>query len=205
MHLPKLFRNLLLALGLGLTAASAQADPTLDFVFDAAGSSVTLTDQGQGFICFISNCGVEANLASGFGSSPVTVGTGDIINFDFLTFTGNGTGGAIYDIAATLAFTAPADASTTGTGGGSVLLLGGNITGGFLNWDNLPLTILLNQGSTVTIDFQDGLTLLAGNSVTSSASITGVNVVPLPATVLLLGLGMLAAGYVGTRRRAQHS
>ena len=179
---------------LALAATTAQA---ITFTVDAANSSVALTETGSGFVCGITNCGVSAELAAGFGGTTFDLNNVGVSNsFDFLTFTGAGTGGVAYDITATLAFDPP-NISTTGGGSGGALLFFGSIVGAILTWDDVPAKVILGDGSEVTVDFEGGIGLFLGNTVTTSASVTldKVSAVPLPASalMLLLGLGGLAA------------
>lgn len=192
---------LTLAVTMGLSALTAQAT-TIDFVVDLAGSSVTLTETGGGgFVCRLSNCGVEATLALTDGET-FTLGTGDVAEFDFLTFTGNGTTGLTprsFTVEAVLAFSSP-DLDVTGNGGGSAFLLLGNIVAGNLTWTSiLPAVWVAPNGSEVAFLFGGGSGLFFGSSVTTSASIIGTSIVPLPAGGLLL-LGALA-GLAALRRR----
>jgi hypothetical protein len=192
------------AMAAGLAAAPA-AEAGLLFTVDVGGSSVSLTDQaGGGAVCFFTNCGIEVALALDPLAPPsFDLDTGDVAAFDFLTFTADGTTGVIpriFDITATLAFVSPPGADTTGNGGGFGFFLGGFITAGNLTWSNVPQEILLADGSTISVDFQGGTGILLGHSFTTRASVTGINIVPEPAGLVLLGSGLLALG-VGLRRR----
>lgn len=186
----------------------AQADATtLPFEIDVANSSVTITEQnGGGIACFFTNCGIEANLAAGFGGS-FALGTGDTEVFDFIEWTVDGTAGIFgrtFEVEATLAFITPDGADTTATGDGRGFFIAGVIVGGVLDWDDndVPTTFQIPQGSTIEVDFQDGISILPlTDSVVTTAQVTGINIVPLPATLPLLataGLGLLLLG----RRRA---
>ncbi len=75
-------------------------------------------------------------------------------------------------------------------------MLFGNITAGVLTWTSVtPQNTTLPNGSEVAFDFQGGSGLFLGRSETSTASITGISIVPLPAGGLLLlsALGGIAA------------
>jgi hypothetical protein len=177
----------------------------MDFVVDLAGSSVTLTETGGGGItCWVSNCGVQADLALNDGQ-VFTIGTGDVAEFDFLTFTGDGTTGLTprrFDITAILAFSSP-NLEVTGVGDGAAFLLAGYILSGILTWTSIsPSDWTAPNGSLVGFSFEGGSGLFLGSSVTTSASITGTSIVPLPAGGLLLlgALGGLAA--LRRKRRA---
>lgn len=200
-----MFKSILGAAALSLSfimSMPAQAATMLDFEIDVANSSVQINQTGSGLVCFFTNCGIEASLASGLGGS-FSLEEGQSNTFDFLTFTGNGTGLSTYDVTATLAFVQPA-ASVTGNSSVAVAaLFNGSIVAGALIWDNLPQIVDVD-GNVFAVNFQGGLTLLDGQSVTTSATVKALEVapVPLPASALLLlgAVGGLAA--MRKRKRA---
>ncbi|MEM6480738.1 MAG: VPLPA-CTERM sorting domain-containing protein [Pseudomonadota bacterium] len=176
------------------------------FTVDAANSSVSLTETGSGFICSLTNCGVDVSLASGLsGTSFDLDNPGDVETFDFLTFGGRGVGLNTYDIEATLAFSSPILSITSG-GSGGVLVFGGSIAAGLLEWDDVPATVFLSDGSEITVDFEGGFDVFLGHSVTTTASLTLESVspsaVPLPASGLLLLGGFGGLALLRRRRRA---
>ena len=197
-----LFRNLKICVVALAAAIAAPAAYATTFTVDAANSSVTLTQTGTGFFCSLTNCGVEAQLASGLaGTSFDLSNVGDSNTFDFLTFTGSGTGGAIYDITATLAFDPPSF-SVTGGGSGGVAVFGGYIAAGALFWTDMPTTVVLADGSEVRVDYQGGIGFLLGTSTTTSASLTLESLpaaVPLPASGVLMMAGI--GGLFAMRRK----
>lgn len=204
----RIFSSLAAALALCVTAGFSAPEAkaaTMDFVVDLGGSSVTLTETGGGgFVCFLTNCGVQADLALTDGQT-FTLATGDVAEFDFLTFSGDGTTGfspRSFNISAVLAFSSPSLA-VTGNGNGSAFLLAGNIIAGVLTWTSIsPSPWIADNGSVVSFLFQGGSGIFLGSDVTTSASIIGTSIVPLPAGGLLLigALGGLAA--LRRRRRA---
>lgn len=178
----------------------AGAATAIDFTFDVDNSSVTITDQsGGGLTCFFTSCGVEAALAPGFGSPPTfALEEGQSNTFDFIEFTAGGSTfvGRSFEISATLAFSSPASATTTSDGSGRSFFIAGTITGGVLSWDDVPAFITLADGNEISIDFQDGLTILPlANSIITTATVEALSVtaVPLPAAFWLLisGLGLI--------------
>jgi hypothetical protein len=187
-----------LALVAGLCLASRAEATTIDFVIDREASSVTLNDTGGR--CVLSRCGVSAVLDSDLNTGDTyTIGNGTTSVFDFLTFTGRGTGTDRFSIQAVLAFSSPL-VSVTGSGNGAALLLVGNILSGVLTWTSVtPLNFTLPNGSEVAFNFQGGSGLFLGHSETSTASITGISIVPLPAGGLLLFSAL--AGIAALRRR----
>ncbi|MFV0360606.1 VPLPA-CTERM sorting domain-containing protein [Tropicimonas sp.] len=200
------YANTLLAVAtIGFSATTASALTT--FVTDPANSSDELTDQsGGGLTCWITDCSLDATLASSFASTSFDLEVGDSQTFDFITFSGDGTTGFSdrdFSISATLAFDPPgASGSSTGNGGGFLFL--GYITGGSLYWDEaMPMTITAANGSVFELSFDqgDGILLEGNPDYTLSATVTLLSEVPLPAGGLLLGTALAGFGIVGARRR----
>lgn len=202
------------ASAIALSAGAASA-ATLNFEIDLANSSVTLTETGGGGLtCWITSCGIEASLAPGLTSaSPFALGEGETESFDFIKFSGDGTTGLTgrsFEITATLAFTTPASSTTSG-GSGTAYLLGGYITAGSLYWNDVPASIVLDDGSEITVNFAGGHGLLLDGkkTYTSGASVTVDSIAPIPlpaAGLLLLGglgtLGILRRRTTGKRETA---
>lgn len=188
-----------MALALGLAASEETRASTLSFVIDKSNSAVTLTRNGN--LCLVSNCGTTAVLASALTNGDTyTVGTGDSIAFDFLTLTGKGTGLANYAVTAVLAFSSPYLRVAT-TGNLLTATAVGRFIGGRLTWDAAePATTI--GGSTVKISFASGEGLFDDGTrkITTTATITGISIVPLPATGLLLAAGL---GGLGLFRRGR--
>ncbi|MEL6999152.1 MAG: VPLPA-CTERM sorting domain-containing protein [Pseudomonadota bacterium] len=164
---------------------------------------MTLTDTGSGFFCNITNCGVSAELASGLaGTSFNLINPGNSQSFDFLTLTGSGIGITVYDIVATIAFDPP-NFAVTGNGAGGSLLFFGQIIAGVLNWVDLPQTVVLDDGSVVSVNFTGGNGFFLGSSETVLAEVTLVSVaaVPLPASLALLLAGLGGLGLIASRRQ----
>ena len=200
--------TVVLALGLAAPAYAA-----VTFTVDVANSDVSLTESGGGSACVVTECGIDVRLSDTLEGTSFTLGEGDSADFDFLTFEAQGTTGPLlgfippfdptrdFDITATLAFNPPV-ISATSTGSGGAILLGGSIIGGSLSWDSVPATVDFGNGGVATIDFQDGITILPGSSVTTKASVElDVAPVPLPAAGFVL-FGALAAAGAAYRRRA---
>ena len=183
-------------------ASEAATYPTFDL--DIAASSISVT-QGSG--CVFLSCatltGGFASGATGFNWTPT--GPADSIHVnDFFKWTVSGFGVESFNVAVTLAFSSPDAASGNGAGSGWFATLFGLVSGGVLTWSSVdPVTFA--QGSTLDIDYDDVHTAGLGGSAYSGATFTGspiipVAPVPLPASVPLLGAGLLALGWLGRRK-----
>lgn len=188
----KLFKTAAVCLALAAGTASGAEAATLSFVVDRGQSSVELVETGRGCL---GNCSVSASLAGSLTTgSAYEIGTGDTATFDFLAFTGRGQGLGLenYLVKAVLAFSSPV-LSVANTGHFTAAAVG-TVRNGELIWDSIAPIIV--GGSEFRISFDTGSSLFTRGrySMTTTATLTGVNVVPLPATGLLLvaALGGLA-------------
>lgn len=193
------------------TGGIASAATTQGFAVDWANSSVTLTDQsGGGLACYFSSCGLGVSLTN--GPTSFTLAEGGSETFDFLRWTSTSDWGTTgygnprsFEVSATLAFSNPVSSgSSDGTGGAYMLL--GYIIGGTLTWDSIP-QITAGNGSVYDLSFGGGSGwLLEGDAgYTSSATVSLVSAVPLPAAAPMLLAGMGVLGFVGRRRKKKQS
>jgi hypothetical protein len=174
---------------------------TLDFEIDLAGSSVAISDSSNGFLCNLTNCGIDAQLNSGLDGLSFTLGEGESNTFDFIDWDLNGLGNGSYNVEATLAFSSPISGSVTGTGGGAFLTFFGILSAQTLNWTGLPSILTLADGSIFSVDFEGGSNIFFGG-LTTSATVTAdrVAAVPLPGGLVLLLAGLGGLALVGRRR-----
>ena len=182
--------SLALVLGIVVNAAA------LPFEVDSGNSTVSLSN--------ISSIGwTSLDYTKLLTPETFNIGEGQTQTMEFFSLTATGFGVGTADIAATLAFTTP-EISTTGSGNVSWGTLFGKISGGTLTWNNLP-DIKNIDGTSISIDFEDGIALVCGDTAIVHAYVTNLGggggsvSVPEPGTMLMLGFVLL--GLVGVSRK----
>jgi hypothetical protein len=189
--------------------ADAATYPT--FVLDTGASSinVALDDPGCGWLSGVLSCAaLSASFgtgATGFSWTPGSPTDGVYVS-DFFNWNVSGLGFETFNVEVTLAFSAPGAETTTGTGSGGFMTYFGIASAGVLTWSGVdPITF--DDGSTLDIAFDNILAFGYGSSISSGAYFVGNTIaevasVPLPASIPLLGMGLVALGLIRRRKKA---
>ena len=116
----------------------------------------------------------------------------------------------IYDVVVNLVFTSPDLQESSTSGKGLFASFFGLITAGVFNWDSSFSDVTFDQGSTIAVAVEDGMTFGHRSTVKTDLALQSVDLVPmnapspapLPAALPAILLALGAMVFVGRRQRA---
>ncbi len=197
-----------LVVGVASVIGAQAANATL-VDFSVSGASGTATGLSTGSVVTITSDIPSAGYDFGLDLDPTTI-TPSSKTFDFLHVDVSGVGAVAGYVNAVLNFDRPADADATGILGGFAVVFGIGSTG-VLSVLTQPGPIAFGNGGLFDVDFTgfSGLCLglSCGNSfsgdVTATVSLLKepATSAPEPATISLLGAGLLAIAFSQRRRK----
>jgi hypothetical protein len=191
----KKFSVFLCAIVLVLVIVGIAGAIPIDFDLSGKDSSVVLSN--------VSTWGwtsVTAEIVATLENEIFTLNHGESYTFDFFEVTVEGFGFGIADVTATLALDKP-PSSGSGDGFGGWFTLFGWFSAGFLTWDTQPETVILDNGDYFDIIFHNILDWGPNPSKIVEATITAHGApVPEPATMLLLGTGLVGLAGIGRKK-----
>jgi hypothetical protein len=184
------------------TALSVSIASAATFTIDPGDVTVS-----GGDFCFPGNCKLDGSIKCGsFDLNTVgeTASLSDLFDWQVLTTSPWATGAGKYSVNATLNFSSPSPASTSGSGYAGFITLLGSVSAGALAWTSGSGIVDFTDGYRLSYTLKEALKLGFGTGTTTGASFTLEETpapVPLPASALLLLGGMGVLGGIRAKRQ----
>lgn len=184
------------------TALSVSIASAATFTIDPGDVTVS-----GGDFCFPGNCKLDGSIKGGsFDLNTVgeIASLSDLFDWRVLTTSPWATGAGKYSVNATLNFSSPSPASTSGSGYAGFITLLGSVSAGVLAWTSGSGIVDFTDGYRLSYTLNDALKLGFETGTTTGASFTLEEApapVPLPASALLLLGGMGVLGGIRAKRQ----
>lgn len=186
------------------TAFSVSIASAATFTIDPGDVTVS-----GGDFCFPGNCKLDGSIKGGsfdLDTVGATATLSDLFDWQVVTSSPWASGVGKYHVNATLNFSSPSPASTSGSGYAGFITLLGSVSGGVLAWTSGSGMVDFADGYRLSYTLKDALKLGFGTGTTTGATFTLEEApapapVPLPASALLLLGGMGVLGGMRAKRQ----
>lgn len=186
------------------TALSVSIASAATFTIDPGDVTVS-----GGDFCFPGNCKLDGSIKGGsfdLNNAGDTATLSDLFDWQVVTSSPWASGAGKYHVNATLNFSSPSPASTSGSGYAGFITLLGSVSGGVLAWTSGSGIVDFTDGYRLSYTLKDALKLGFGTGTTTGATFTLEEApapapVPLPASALLLLGGMGVLGGMRAKRQ----